>query len=383
MRLAHVLGTMTAAVIAAAVSTGATRRAPPRDVSTILTAARGAPSVLCALAARAVDAGEGWGASVGWSDDAPAPPLSPSLIGTSVPGAVPGAGGGIEWTANAELGAHQSARVPLSPADGARLLDGLASNDPCVRELAARLIGAARDSTLVGQLAARLSAPAAPARAAAAFALGLAGSTAAIDALTRALADPEADVRANAAWALGRTRGGRALPQLIDGARDADPRVRAAVVGTVGRLAGARGSDTIPSTRATATTALLARTLRTDADGRVRRVAAWALARAGAGRRTEFGTPAAGPGDESREPDRVEAKPNYLDEADAALAVSVARDPDPGVREMAAWALNARSRRGAAARATFVASLRTDASAPVRATVAWALGPARAADIAR
>ncbi|MEO8635524.1 MAG: HEAT repeat domain-containing protein [Gemmatimonadales bacterium] len=90
--------------------------------------------------------------------------------------------------------------------------------------------------------------------------------------------------------------------------------------------------------------AVLARTLRTDSNAEVRRVAAWGLQRFA---RTGI--------------------------AADALVAAVGSDADPTVREMAAWAL-ASAPRNAAVATALVAVLRRDHDAGVRKAAVWALG---------
>ena len=89
--------------------------------------------------------------------------------------------------------------------------------------------------------------------------------------------------------------------------------------------------------------AVLAKSLRADSDAEVRRVAAWGLA-------------------------------NFADDEVAvkALADAVANEKDEDVREMATWALA--DGHGPAAAAAVEAALRSDKSAKVRMTAAWAAG---------
>lgn len=90
--------------------------------------------------------------------------------------------------------------------------------------------------------------------------------------------------------------------------------------------------------------AVLAKTLRTDANPTVRRVAAWGLKR-------------------------------YADDEVAlnALVAAIASDADGSVREMAAWSL-AGARRSSTASAALVKALRQDRNPEVHATAVWALG---------
>ncbi|MDF1506294.1 hypothetical protein PYV61_25285, partial [Roseisolibacter sp. H3M3-2] len=116
-----------------------------RDVRALLAAARGAPRPLCALAARSVH-------NFGWGDraDAPATPL-----------------GDDRFALGSDAGR-------LAPAEVETLLAGLGSDDGCVRELSARLLGAQRGDVAVAPLVQRLAAAEPALRAASAFALGLA-----------------------------------------------------------------------------------------------------------------------------------------------------------------------------------------------------------------
>jgi HEAT repeat protein len=96
--------------------------------------------------------------------------------------------------------------------------------------------------------------------------------------------------------------------------------------------------------------ALLVRVLRTDAEGEVRKAAAWALA-------------------DSADADAVQA-----------LVSALGGDKDDDVRETAAWALSGSRREGAAT--ALAEALRKDASAEVRKTAAWALGQGDGTDTA-
>ena len=112
----RMIGVMSAAVLfstdggevraAAKTHERAAEQAPPLDVAALLTAARGAPPLICAFAAQSVR-GYGWG---NWTD-APATPLAAVV---TVP--------------DRDVG-----NVPFPPADVDRLFEGVASADPCVR----------------------------------------------------------------------------------------------------------------------------------------------------------------------------------------------------------------------------------------------------------
>ena len=180
------------------------------DVTALLTAARGASPLICGLAAQSVGNGN-WG----WWSGAPASPLASVMRSED----------------------NDSRRIrDLSDADVTRLLDALASDDDCVREISARLVGQQPDARVAAPLISKLSSGDAPLRAVAAFGLGLAEPQSAVDPLIRTLRDASVDVRANSAWALGRIENGRALAPLTGMFRDDSPVVREAAVAAVGRL---------------------------------------------------------------------------------------------------------------------------------------------------
>src|SRR5690242_10225430 len=87
----------------------------PIDVTALLTAAKGAPPMICSLAANSI---RSWG----WGDwnDAPSTPLSFAKAVTS----------------NRDFDSET-----LPAADIQQLLGGLSAEDACVRELSVRLIG--------------------------------------------------------------------------------------------------------------------------------------------------------------------------------------------------------------------------------------------------
>ena len=122
----------------------------PLDVAALLTAARGAPPLICALAAQSVH-GNNWG---NWND-APATPLSAVAPSST-----------RDFTR--DNGASQ-----LAPADVNRLLDALASSDPCVRELSVRVLGGQRSENVASGLIERLGASDASLREVAALGLGM------------------------------------------------------------------------------------------------------------------------------------------------------------------------------------------------------------------
>jgi FOG: HEAT repeat len=278
------------------------------DISALLAAANGAPPAICALAAQSVRNG-------GWGDrsDAPYTPLGEAQSFRSGDDDYRGRNG-----------------LQFSDADNERLLAGLASADPCVRELSVRIVTAQRNNEAVNTaLLSRLGSSDAGMRQVAAFSLGLMQPKSAIDPLISALRDATSSVRANAAWALGRIDNGRALAPLIALFRDADPKVREAGVVAVGRI------------DSSSSVAALMRVLQNDESPRVRRVAAWALG-------------------------QKEAR-----EAVDVLGTALGKEKDPRVREMIVWALG--NSRGRSATASITNALSRDDDESVRETAAWAL----------
>ena len=177
--------------------------AAPPDVAALLTAAHGAPPVICALAAHAIR-NTGWGY---WTD-APSTPLA---------------------RVGAEYERERDAK-DLPAADEDRLLAGLASDDACVRELSVRLLSGESGDRVANALQSRLTSSDASLRAIAAFGLGLSETRTAGDELIKTLHDATAAVRANSAWALGRIDNGRALSPLVQLFRDGDSTVRQAAI---------------------------------------------------------------------------------------------------------------------------------------------------------
>jgi HEAT repeat protein len=346
----RVIGIMSAAVLfsadrgevraAAKTYQPVVEQAPPLDVAALLTAARGAPPLICAFAAQSVR-GNGWG---NWND-APSTPLAAVV-------AMP----------DRDVG-----NAPFPPADVDRLFEGLASADPCVRELSVRLLGGQRSESIATAFVTRLGSTDAPTREAAAFGLGLAQPASAVSPLIQALRDAAAGVRANSAWALGRIEDGRALAPLVGLFRDESEKVRLAAVVATGRMDSASAvaalmrvvqQDPAPSVRRSAAWALgqlesreaadvLGGVLGRDSDAKVREMAAWALG-------------------------HMEGRGGK-----SALANALSKDADDGVRETAAWALAQIEDRSAV---DALAAATSDRSARVRGTAAWAIGQLRGDD---
>jgi HEAT repeat protein len=275
-----------------------------RNVRGLIAAARGLPPVVCGLTA---EAAAGWGGRF-WSN-APSPPL----------------------------GAETSERVASFPrgrltlTEVSLLIDSLATPDPCVREIAVRLVGRVDAALVEDRLITRLGGQtAAPTREAAALGLGLVESKLAVDPLLRSVRDSEIGVRANSIWALGRIGEQRVAPSLRAILSDEEDLVRNAAVGALGQLEDANSIEE------------LLRVLRTDRVPAVRRTAAWALG-------------------------QIEAR-----EAADGLASALRNERDDDVREMIVWALG--NIESASAVGALIDVLRRDTNAEVREQAAWALG---------
>jgi HEAT repeat protein len=272
--------------------------APVSDyVRELIEAAHGAPPALCACAATAVQNTWGW-------SDAPASPLGRAF------------------------GARRRQR--LSDEDVRFLLTSLDTPDPCVRELAVRLLANDERDEVVAGLVQRLTSPDSSLRLTASLGLGLVGRASAAEPLIRATRDDVAGVRANALWALGRIEDPRGAGPATTALGDPSAIVREAAAEALGHL---EVRNAAPQ---------LIRVLREDRVAAVRRTAAWALV-------------------------QIEAE----DTAEP-LAAALGKDPDAGVREMCAWALgNLDSGRGATGRLLAVA--KRDENASVREMAVWSI----------
>ncbi len=297
------------------------------DISTLLTAAHGAPPPVCALAARSIE-------SLQWRDassDAPSTPLRDEQLA-------------LQRTMDEARNDGNRGTVLFTAAEQQLLLENFSNPDRCVRELSVRLLATTRRTTAMdgisSALVERLRAVDVTTREAATLGLGLLSPTNATSALLAVLRDPSASVRANAAWALGRIDDGRALGGLMDAMRDRDERVRVAAVTALGQLDSTAAIDALIGV------------LERDSVAAVRRVAAWALSELNA------------------------------ESSVRSLAQTLRNDRDAGVREMCAWALGQLDSHDGIDE--LLAALRRDQSPKVRETSAWALGQLhdeRAADL--
>ena len=321
------------------VGMSAERMAPQRaenvDVAALLTAARGAPPMICSLAAQALR-------NYGWGDwgDAPSTPLPRAVSVRSD-----------------DDGVDQ-----FPAADVQRLLEALSSDDACVRELSVRLLGHQEGENVTSGLITRLRTGDAPLRQIAALGLGLVEPESAVDPLIQALRDTSAGVRANSAWALGRIENGRALAPIVALLRDPAEPVRMAAVMAVGKM-----------DSSSATTALT-RIVRQDESARVRRAAAWALGQLEAKEAVEVLAGVLGKDADPRVREMAAWALGNIEEKSGVPALSTAarRDADDKVRETAVWALGQIEDRSSAEVLGVVAG--SDKSPRVRGTAAWALG---------
>jgi HEAT repeat protein len=311
------------------------------DVSALLTSARGAPPMICAMAAQSL---RNWG----WGDgsaDAPSTPLS-----------------SIVSTVNYQL-RQNNGELPTE--DVEKLMGALSSDDACVRELSVRILGTQRkDERISRGFIVRLAQNDVPTREVAAFGLGLADAETAVNPLIQTLRDPAPGVRANSAWALGRIENGRAVAPLVALFRDDAPTVREAAVIAVGHM---ESTSTVPA---------LVRVLREDAAASVRRVAAWALGQTEA-RDAAPALAAALAGDADPRVREMAAWAlgsieDRSSQTTAALTKAARSDADDRVREVAVWALGASENRGAIEILGDIVA--NDRSARVRGTAAWAIG---------
>ncbi|HUQ99661.1 MAG TPA: HEAT repeat domain-containing protein [Gemmatimonadaceae bacterium] len=311
------------------------------DVAALLTSARGAPPLICAMAAQSL---RNWG----WGDnsaDAPSTPLS-----------------SIVSTVNYQL-RQNNGDLPSEDVD--RLMSALSSDDACVRELSVRILGTQnKDDRISKGFIVRLAQNDVSTREVAAFGLGLADAETAVNPLIQTLRDAAPGVRANSAWALGRIENGRALAPLVALFRDDVASVREAAVVAVGHM---ESTSTVPA---------LIRVLREDNVASVRRVAAWALGENEA-REAAPALAAALAGDADARVREMSAWAlgsieDRSSQTTSALTKAARSDAEDRVREVAVWALGASENRGAMdVLGDIVAS---DRSARVRGTAAWAIG---------
>lgn len=172
---------------------------------------RGADAIVCGLAARALD--QGW-----WGD------------GPRVEAGVsdePGDREVVEWALS-----HREDAGAVGPLSAA-----LADPDPCVRRLAARVLGRTRTPEAAAALRRALGSADPAEREMGAVGLGFAEDSVALSVLIDALGDAEARVRIAAAWALGKIEDPAAIEPLTDAlVNDGDAPVREAAAWALGEI---------------------------------------------------------------------------------------------------------------------------------------------------
>lgn len=174
----------------------------------VLAGVRGASPLACEMLMRSV--GTGWWGSF-----------------TRHPDARPEFAEHIRWMAN-----HRSDPGSVEP-----LRRGLEDPDPCVRRVAARLLGRNRHPAAGAALLEALRSGDAETRRVSAIGLGVAELRTATDPLIAALGDGVPPVRSAAAWALGEIEDPRAAPHLIALLeRDPDAGVRRAAAWALGAM---------------------------------------------------------------------------------------------------------------------------------------------------
>jgi HEAT repeat protein len=117
------------------------------------------------------------------------------------------------------------------------LSDALSDRDPCVRRVAARLLGRVAHPRALEAMLDRLGAEDAQTRQMAAIALGYAEKRDAVEPLLRNLVDDAAGVRTASAWALGEIEDPRATEALVRLlSEDPDPKVRRQAAWALGNM---------------------------------------------------------------------------------------------------------------------------------------------------
>lgn len=182
------------------------------SIDAFLGAVRGANPVLCDLAARSIDGRWGWSNGYG---NVPA-------------GSRDARTQEILRTVTSEL--QDPSVVPA-------LRTALSDADPCVRRMAAPLLGRMNAPQAFAALQSALRAEDAATREMAALGLGFADDARAVPGLVEALRDAVPAVRAMSAWALGATEDPAAVAPLVAVLRgDADPAVRRAAAWALGQI---------------------------------------------------------------------------------------------------------------------------------------------------
>ena len=223
--------------------------------------------------------------------------------------------------------ARDSLHGSITHAGTLRLLTtALANDDPCVRKVAAKLLGRSRIET--AKLSALLSDPSPRVREAAAYALASGEHRDARTALETLLRTGGTDEAAMAAWTLGEAEDSAAVPALVRATRAPAARVRLAAVSALGEIKDERSL------------ADLERALKSDADAAVRARAAHSIGEIGSLRSLDVLGAAIGDAASTVRYAAVKAI-GELDEIEhpPAALVQAARSSDPKLQRLAAMAL--------------------------------------------
>ncbi|MCC6627006.1 MAG: HEAT repeat domain-containing protein [Chloroflexi bacterium] len=264
-----------------------------------------------------------------------------------------------QWRATPDEAPLLLAALGRLAADGAAwatLVEAASAPDPVVRVAAARALGRRGDARSVAPLLAALADADAHVSASAVTALAAVGPERALAPLTVVLADGAPPARALAAEALGAMSDARALTPLARALADPDPAVRAAALAAIDRLPE-------PGRQIAAqASAALEPAARERAAQRLRQIAALPPLQGALAARDHPGLRAAA----ARAIARL-GEPGIV----AALAGALA-DPEPAVRQEAAWLLGVSGRPDALA--PLLTALTGAADPALRATAARALG---------
>jgi HEAT repeat protein len=206
------------------------------------------------------------------------------------------------------------------------LTTALAADNPCVRKVAAKLLGRSRIET--SRLAALLSDASPRVREAAAYAIASGHHRDARGALETLLRSGGTDEAAMAAWALGEAEDSAAVPALLQGAKAPATRVRLASVSALGEIKDERA---LP---------VLERALTSDQDAAVRARAAHSIGEMGMMRSIEALNTAIGDGNPLVRYAAIEAIGEMHDmEHPTAALLQAARSSDPKLQRLAAMAI--------------------------------------------
>lgn len=225
------------------------------------------------------------------------------------------------------MSARDSLNGSIGQAGALRLLTtALGADDPCVRKVAAKLLGRSQIET--ARLVALLGDAAPRVREAAAYAIAAGHHRDAHTALEALLRSGGTDEAAMAAWALGEAEDSAAVPALLQSAKSSAARVRLASVVALGEI---KDERSLP---------LLERALTDDQDAAVRARAAHAIGEMGMMRSINALNTAISDGTPAVRYAAIEAigELHDLEHPSAALLLA-ARSSDPKLQRLAAMAI--------------------------------------------